>query len=243
MKTLFALCLSFFTPLFADISPVVEERDHLFILATLSYLYNRLEVRPKPGWDIAALIAWDVENVDSTPEFVIGRNRNFEKQGNIFHAEIMAIEQAALKKKSIPDSSKTVEEFHRQNSLKLKNATLYSSLEPCPFCRLGITSARIPKIIYFMDDPTTRDKTSYEPIALPNEFCGRFLTKAHSSTLDLAIETNRELKELLSSIDFALYFKERLEPILKLAYELFHSYEIKYEQNRELYQNLFEAVK
>jgi tRNA(Arg) A34 adenosine deaminase TadA len=258
MKKWFVLCLFLFASLRADISSIVEERHELFVLGVLSYLHNQLEIHPKPGWDIAALIALDVENVDHTPEFVIDRNRNFEKQGNIFHAEIMAIEKAALKKKSVPDSTKTIEEFHQQNSLKLTKATLYSSLEPCPMCTLGITWARIPQVIYFMEDPTTRDKNSYDPVSLPREFCGRTLTQRKPSSLPLALKTNQELRALhfdnpdekyvtllsdgKKGIDFGRYFKENQEYLLKLAYELFCSYEIKYEQNRDLYKKLLETV-
>lgn len=160
MKKLFVLCLSLLTTPFVLLaslpaSDIIEERHQLFILGVLSYLYNRLDMHPKPGWDIGALIAWDVENVDHTPEFVIDRNQNFDKQGNIFHAEIMTIEKAALKKKSLHlDPSETPEELHKQHGLRLTNATLYSSLEPCPFCTMGITWARIPKVVYFMEDPT-----------------------------------------------------------------------------------------
>src|SRR5690348_12472309 len=158
MKKLFVLCLFLFAaPLSllasSNHSAIVEERHHLFILGVLSYLYNQQDVQPKPGWDIAALIAWEVENIDQTPEFVIDRNRNFEKQGNIFHAEIMTIDKAVAKKRSLLiDSSITVEERHKKQGLRLSNATLYSSLEPCPFCTLGISQSRIPNVIYFMQD-------------------------------------------------------------------------------------------
>ncbi len=269
MKKLLVLCLSLFviplallaSPPTSDISSVVEERHQLFILGVLSYLYNRLDIHPKPGWDIAALIAWDVEKIDQTPEFVIDRNQNFEKQGNIFHAEIMTIEKAALKKKSLNiDSSQTLEELHKQNGLKLTNATLYSSLEPCLFCTMGITWSRIPKVVYFMQDPTTRNRDTYDPLllSLPNEFCGRTLTQANPSSLPFASKTNQELKDLLSHdppgkyvttlpngqkvIDFSSYFKEKQKDLLRSGHELFCSYEVIYDQNKELFNNLAAAI-
>lgn len=264
MKKMLVLCLSLFaTPLAllasSNHSPIVEERHQLFILGVLSYLYNQRDVDPKPGWDIAALIAWDVENIDQTPEFVIDRNRNFEKQGNIFHAEIMTIDKAVAKKRSLPfDSTKTIEERHKQQGLRLSNATLYSSLEPCPFCTLGISHSRIPNVIYFMQDPTARDKDTYDPLPLPKEFCGRKLTTVNPSSLSLANQINQELRNLSlqnptekyvithsdgrKGIDFGRYFIERQTEFLQSAYEIFCSYEVVYDQNKGLYNDLLKAV-
>jgi len=264
IKNLLFLCLSLFFPplgLFASSnnSLIVEERHQLFVLGVLSYLCNHLDVQPKPGWEIAALIAWDVENIDRTPEFVIDRNRNFEKQGNIFHAEIMTIEKAVEKKRSLTiDSSKTMEEIHKQQGLRLTNATLYSSLEPCPFCTLGISQSRIPNVIYFMQDPTTRDIDTYDPLPLPKEFCGRKLTSVNPSSLPFAFQTNQELRDLplqnppgkyviiqsdgRKVIDFGRYFRERQKELLQSAYEMFCCYEVMYDQNKDLYNNLLKAV-
>ncbi len=263
MKKLLVLCVFLFaTPigLFAssNSSPIIEERHQLFILGVLSYLHNHLDVQPKPGWEIAALIAWDVENIDQTPEFVIDRNRNFEKQGNIFHAEIMTIEKAVAKKQSVIDSTKTMEENHKQQGLRLTNATLYSTLEPCPFCTLGISQSRIPNVIYFMQDPTTRDKDTHDPLPLPKEFCGRKLTSVNPSSLSLAIQTNQELRSLplqnppgkyvitqsdgRNVIDFGRYFIERQKELLQAAYEMFCCYEVIHDQNKDLYNKLLKNV-
>ena len=263
MKKMLVLCLCLFATPFAlfassNNSPMVEERHQLFILGVLSYLYNHQDVQPKPGWDIAALIAWDVENMDQTPEFVIDRNRNFEKQGNIFHAEIMTIDKAVTKKRSPPDSSKSTEENHKQQGLRLNNATLYSSLEPCPFCTLGISQSRIPNVIYFMQDPTTRDKDTYDPLPLPKEFCGKKLTVVRPSSLPLAVQINQELRNLplqdpvwkyvitqsdgRKDINFGRFFLERQKELIQLAYEILCSYEVMYGQNKDLYSDILQAV-
>lgn len=242
MKTVL-LCLTLFTTLFANPS-IVEERHQLFILGVLSYLHRTQDIEPKPGWDIAALIAWDVENVDQTPEFVIDRNRNFEKQGNIFHAEIMTIEKAVAKKRLPVDLTKTAEQLHKEVGYRLANANLYSTLEPCPFCTLGISHSRIKNVIYFMQDPTARDKDTYAPLSLPQEFCGRKLTSTQSSTHPLALQTNQELRNLMArkEIDFARYFLERQKELAKEAHEIFIHYEVVHEQNRDLYNNLINGL-
>lgn len=251
------LFLSTQLSLSADNLSIVEERDQLFILGVLTYLHNQSDMHPKSGHDIAALIAWNVENVDKTPEFVINRNRNFEKQGNIFHAEIMTIEKAALKEfDSCIDSLHPAE---KQYSRRLANATLYSSLEPCPFCIMGITVARIPKVIYFMEDPGLRDsKTHSSLFPFPNEFLGKKIPELIPSSLPLAEKVNKELREMLlqnpsgryvatlsngqTVLDFRHYFEEQLKELLALGHELFYSYEIIHDKNKELYNNLKRAL-
>jgi tRNA(Arg) A34 adenosine deaminase TadA len=229
----------------SDTTLIVEERDHLFILGVLSYLYKRLEIYPKPCWQIAALIAWDVENINRTPDFVIERNRNFEKQGNIFHAEMMAIEKASMKNKSLSvSSSLTPDEINKR--LGMTNTTLYTSLEPCPFCIMGVTWSRIPRAVYFMADPSIRNIETYAPVSLPQQFCGRTLTQINPSLQPLALKINQELKELFSQgekiISIAKYFEEHLEGLLRCGHELFSSYEVLYDQNKDLYVKLVNAT-
>jgi len=242
--------------LIAHSSLVIEERHELFTLAVLTYLYVHSENHPKPGHDIAALIAWDVENVEKTPEFVIDCNRNFEKQGGIFHAEMMTIEKALHKtqttdNKEPEDNPK--EHFDRVKK-RLSNTTLYASLEPCPFCTMGISWVRIPKVIYFMDDPGMRDCETYTPIiSFPQEFfIGRQLTSLISSKLPLATEINQDLKEIVLQdivnkyvillpngkklIDLDRYLVEK--GVFKSAHDQFFSFQIKYSQNNQLFRDL-----
>lgn len=244
-------------PLSANSSSIIEERHQLFILGVLAYLHNQSTIDPKPGHDIAALIAWDVENINKTPEFVLDRNRNFEKQGNIFHAEMMTIEKAAWKE--FDSSIDPLQPAEKQYSRRLANATLYSSLEPCPLCTMGITMARIPKAIYFMEDPGLRDSKTYSPLfSFPNEFLGKKIPLFISSSLPLAEKVNQELREMLlqnhygkyavtlpdgqTVFDFRCYFEEELKRLLKLGHELFSSYEILHKENRELYNNIAKAI-
>jgi tRNA(Arg) A34 adenosine deaminase TadA len=227
------------------VDPIIEERHHLFILSTLAYLHAQATIQPKSGHDIAAIIAWDVENVDLTPQFVIDKNRNFEKQGNIFHAEIMAIEKAVAKQF---DPSKSSE---RQNARGLIGTTLYSSLEPCPFCMTAITISRIPNVMYFMEDPGLRDCQTHDLLfPFPDEFLGRKIPKASPSSLLFAENVNLEVRAVHSgkykdsqpALDFRLYFQEQASGFLAVGSELFRSYKVLHEQNRELYEELADAI-
>lgn len=140
----------------------------------------------------------------------------------------------------------------------MTSTTLYTSLEPCPFCTMGVTWSRIPKVVYFMEDPSIRNIETYAPISLPKEFCGRTLTEVNPSSLPLASKINQELRDLLSqdlseryivilsggkkAINIAKYFKEHLEELLRWGHELFCSYEVIYDQNKDLYAKLINAT-
>ena len=67
-----------------------------------------------------------------------GRNRREERTCALAHAELIAIEEAC----------KTFGDW------RLRGATLYVTLEPCPMCAGAIINARIPKIYYAAKDPT-----------------------------------------------------------------------------------------
>src|ERR1700682_1328948 len=64
-----------------------QARDRLLMLGAMSYMYAGFAEVPSPGLDISAVIAWGVDDPTRTPEFLLDRKRNFEKQGDIFHAE------------------------------------------------------------------------------------------------------------------------------------------------------------
>jgi tRNA(adenine34) deaminase len=53
------------------------------------------------------------------------------------HAELLAIEEAC----------------RRIGDWRLKDTTLYVTLEPCPMCAGAIVNARIPRVVYGLKDP------------------------------------------------------------------------------------------
>src|SRR5262245_22573060 len=72
----------------ARYAAIFTEREELLMTAAVAFAYVNLSRTPKQGYDIAALIAWDVDVAEKTPEFVFGHNKNFEYRGEIHHAEI-----------------------------------------------------------------------------------------------------------------------------------------------------------
>src|SRR5262245_40117423 len=67
---------------------IFTEREELLMTAALAFAYVNLCRVPKQGYDIAALMAWNVEDVRKTPEFILGHNKNFENRGDVYHAEV-----------------------------------------------------------------------------------------------------------------------------------------------------------
>lgn len=68
-----------------------------------------------------------------------GNNRKERDRSPIAHAEIIAIHQAAQKRRN----------WH------LNDLTLYVTLEPCPMCSGAIIQARVGRLVYGADDPKT----------------------------------------------------------------------------------------
>lgn len=70
---------------------------------------------------------------------IIGRGRNQKEKGKnpLYHAEIMAIEEAC---KAL-------------GGWRLIGSTMYVTLEPCPMCAGAIISARLPRLVIGADDP------------------------------------------------------------------------------------------
>ncbi len=66
-----------------------------------------------------------------------GRNRIRELKDPTAHAEILAIRAAG----------------RRLKSERLRETTLYTTLEPCALCAGGIVLARIPRVVFATTDP------------------------------------------------------------------------------------------
>ncbi len=66
-----------------------------------------------------------------------GHNRKEVDADPTAHAEILALQQAA----------------RALGGWRLAGTTLYCTLEPCPMCAGAMVSARLPQLVYGVDDP------------------------------------------------------------------------------------------
>lgn len=71
--------------------------------------------------------------------YVVGRghNRKEELSDPTAHAELLALREAA----------------QALRSWRLSGVTLYSTMEPCPMCSGALVVARVPRLVYAVDDP------------------------------------------------------------------------------------------
>jgi tRNA(adenine34) deaminase len=72
-------------------------------------------------------------------QYVVGRghNRKEELADPTAHAEILALREAA----------------QTLRTWRLNEVTLYCTMEPCPMCAGAMVLARLPRLVYAVDDP------------------------------------------------------------------------------------------
>jgi tRNA(Arg) A34 adenosine deaminase TadA len=218
-------------------------------------MYANLKNKPSPGYDISAAIAWDVADPDKTPEFVFNRNRNYEKQGEIHHAEINTLRSAYDKMYHL-DVSPTAsdDERHKLYTDDFQNAVLYTTLEPCPMCLTTMILAKVPSVIFCMDDPGLRDaETHHTSVRVPTAFYGRKLAKERSD-LPICRDANRAMWQTAehsqatagsaSTTAFSItsYIHDRREDIFKPAWDELRCYKATYRQNEGLLLALQKAT-
>jgi tRNA(adenine34) deaminase len=67
----------------------------------------------------------------------LGRNLREQEQDPLAHAEVVALRQAAT----------------RRRSWRLNGCTLYVTLEPCAMCAGALVNARVSRLVFGADDP------------------------------------------------------------------------------------------
>ncbi len=227
------------------------ERHELFMTAIAAFAYVNLSTEPRPGYDIATLIAWDASVVDKTPDFVMDRNRNFEFQGDIHHAEINTMRKAYERRRryDLPPSAPPKDKVEAYTRV-LANTTLYTTLEPCPMCAMTMLLARVPTGIYFMEDPGLRDLTPPHNVVIrvPDAVYGRRLAQVRS-TIKEAEEANQNMWRAAKDASLqggALIIIDYLtmhgKDIFAPSFRRLQSFGVHYAQNAELYQRLKAAV-
>lgn len=232
-----------------------QERVWLLMLGAMSYMYGNLKDEPSPGYDISAAIAWDVDDPNKTPAFVFNRNRNYEKQGEIYHAEINTL-RTAYEKMHHFDVPPTASDDERQALYKddFKNAVLYTTLEPCPMCLTTMILAKVPSAIFCMDDPGLRDMNTHQTsINVPTAFYGRKFAEKRTD-LPICRNANRAMWRTVQqsqptpgngpSTTFSItsYIHDKRVAIFKPAWDELRCYKIQYPEDEGLLSALQKAT-
>ena len=79
---------------------------------------------------VGAVVVYDGEII------AVGHNLREKNRISTAHAELLAIEEACIKRKS----------------WRLSGCTLYVTLEPCPMCAGAIVNSRIDRVVYGVSD-------------------------------------------------------------------------------------------
>lgn len=226
---------------------ILEERRSILMLAAAAYACVGLDAFPKPGYEIAAVIAWDVEKLDATPDFLVERNRNFEYQGEVHHAEINAIRRGYERKKRFdvaPGASpkEKVEAYTRV----LGTSTIFTTLEPCPMCAMTMLLSRVPRAIYFMDDPGLRnaERTPNPDLRLPTDLYGRKLVQ-EKSPLPEAAAANEAMWQARATgpkVGITDYLAAKGRDVFRPSYDRLFSMKAAHAANAELLERLKKAV-
>ena len=232
------------------ISSVEEERSRLFMLAALSYTYSGLGARPPIGYDISAVIAWNVRNPNATPNFLIDRNRNYQEQGEVFHAEANAIRSAYDKMRDFDISPTTTgQEVLTHFADDFKDATLYTTLEPCPMCETTITMAKIPLAVYCMEDPGLREiaapHDTKSGLVVPKKFYNRELREEPSRLLacrDANLAMWTAVQSQTATFEITNYLAVHGTTIFRPAWNELGCMKVRYLQNQQLLLALQKAT-
>jgi tRNA(Arg) A34 adenosine deaminase TadA len=235
----------------SKIASVEEERARLFMLAALSYTYAGLGATPPIGYDISAVIAWGIGNPNETPKFLIERNRNYQKQGEVFHAEANAIRSAYDKMRDFDISPTTAgQEILTHFADDFKDATLYTTLEPCPMCETTITMAKIPLAVYCMEDPGLREIAAPHEtkscLVVPKKFYNRELREEPSRLLacrdaNLAMWTAVQTNQT-ATFEITNYLSAHGKTIFGPAWNELGCLKVRYSENQQLLLALQKAT-
>jgi tRNA(Arg) A34 adenosine deaminase TadA len=146
-----------------------SEKDALAFLGLMSHMFINFDEQFKApdgerthtnGLNIHALI---VDNVSGN---VLGMQKNIIHQSNnpLLHAEQLTLKEAIEAKNILNPRdplSTSVESYYRNflfndplsyDALKV-GATIYTTLEPCPFCTSALLVSRVKRIVFITPDP------------------------------------------------------------------------------------------
>lgn len=120
---------------------VQQEKDTIFQLLAFALVAEHWDLRR--GQQIGAVI------VKGDKVLKAGFNANFAERSAIEHAEVRALRGFYMGGVSGSPSG------------ALENATIYTTLEPCPMCAGTITMARVKRVVFGMKDIRFGDALAY----------------------------------------------------------------------------------
>jgi len=146
------------------------ERDAIAFLGLMSNMYTKFDTQVNGpdgqpthtnGLNIHALI------IDNATGKVLGLQHNSIHHSNnpLLHAEQLTLKEAVEKKNQLSPrdpATTSVEEYYRNllfndaQSYDALNAgaTIYTTLEPCPFCTSALLVSRMKRIVFITPDST-----------------------------------------------------------------------------------------
>lgn len=153
------------------------EKDAIVFLGLLSIAYRNFdeqfkhadgEITHHKGLNIFAAI---IDNEDG--EVIAQQQNNIHASCNpMMHAEQMSLKEAITKlqsKRKRDDATTSVENYYRQLLFNQPNtvgnfnvgSTIYTTLEPCPFCTSALLVTRMKRIVYIIPDSTYGNSFSF----------------------------------------------------------------------------------
>ena len=227
------------------------EKDAIFFLGLLSHMrkyFDKAVIGPdgkfthRLGLNIHAVLT------DNTSGEVLALRKNgIHKYNNpLLHAEQLTLSEAIKNRnKNNPRNSKvtTVEEYYRNylfnNPFSYdalhEGATVYTTLEPCPFCTSALLVSRVKRIVFILPDNTFGDSfyslwstyykkydVRYEQLKIEtgislisdkaSSFLGRITNKIKSQNIPATLHFDTMKTELT---DVLKYFKSLSENDIK----------------------------
>jgi tRNA(Arg) A34 adenosine deaminase TadA len=223
------------------------ERDALAFLGLMSRMFQNFDVQfTAPDGELSHTRGLNIHAViiDNATGQVLGMQQNniHEQNNPLLHAEQLTLKEAIERKNEtqpIDPATTSVESYYRNllfndpNSYDaLKNgATIYTTLEPCPFCTSALLVSRVKRIVYITPDSsygnsfyilwTTFYKKydiHYEQLTLPPVQASTIVTSA-KGFLESIMKKVEEMKNSPKPMASTLYFD-----FLKTDLELISNY-------------------
>jgi len=124
----------------------------------------------------------------------------------------------------------------------LREHTIYTTLEPCAMCAGMMTMTLIKRTVYGQND--VEFSHTFERLAIDSRSIGGYpafprMVIADVSPIQFKTQLDREYQEFLQTDPEKYLAKflvsEKAKAIYRNAYEAFRSYQVKFEENREIY--------